>query len=117
MISTGVDLVYIKRFEFLKEKDSFMKNNFTKSEINYIAKHNSLSTIAGIYASKEAFLKAIGKGINDYSLRDIEIDHNSDNKPFILLHNNLKIEYNSINISLSISHDGDYAIAMVTVFN
>ena len=113
MISNGIDLVLINRFKNLINNKRFLEDNFNNSEIDYINKHNSLDTIAGIYAAKEAFLKALKKGINNYSLKDIEILHDNNNCPYINLHNNLKKDFNINNISISISHDGDYAIAMV----
>ena len=113
---TGIDLVEINRFESLKNDDNFMNKIFNVSEIDYIKKRNyNLDTIAGLYASKEAFLKAIKKGINNYSLKDIEVYHDDNNAPYIKLHNELK-EFNDKNISLSISHDGNYAIAVLFVF-
>jgi holo-[acyl-carrier protein] synthase len=115
MISNGIDLVEINRFEKLINNNTFLNNNFNDSEIKYINEHNSLSTIAGIYASKEAMLKALKKGINNYSLKDIEISHDITGYPFIILHNNIKNDFNLKDISLSISHDGAYAIAIVSI--
>jgi len=116
MISNGIDLININRFDTLKNNVSFMKKIFNDNEIEYIKKANYNSkTIAGLYASKEAFLKAIKKGINDYSLLDIEVLHDDNNAPYIVLKNQLKKTYPNINMSLSISHDKDYAIAMVTL--
>ena len=112
MISNGVDIVKISRFNDIKNNNTLLNNIFNSTELEYINKRNfNINTIAGIFASKEAFLKAIKKGINDYSLRDIEISHNEDNAPFIILHNILKSEYDETKFSLSISHDGDYAVA------
>lgn len=116
MISNGIDLIKISRFDKLKNNKSFLNKVFNKSEIKYIEKSNySLNTIAGIYASKEAFLKAIKCGINDYSLLDIEILHDNNNAPFIKLNGQIKKTYQINNMSLSISHDGDYAISIVTL--
>ena len=116
MISNGIDLVIINRFDKIKNNKNLLSSIFNKNELKYIEKSNySSKTIAGMYAAKEAFLKAIKKGINHYSLLDIEISHNDDRCPFIILHNSLKDKYN--NISVSISHDGDYAISIVTLFN
>ena len=117
MISNGIDLVKIDRFKNLITNKTFLINNFNNNEIEYINKHNSLSTIAGLYASKEAMLKALKKGINNYSLKDIEIIHDSNNCPSIILHNELERDFNINNISLSISHDGDYAIAIVSIIS
>lgn len=116
MITNGIDIINIQRFSKLITKETFFNKNFTNNEINYIKKTNyNLSTIAGLYASKEAFLKAIKKGINNYSLKDIEINHNEENAPFIALHNIIKKDIEYQDISLSISHDGNYAIAEVFI--
>lgn len=116
MILNGIDLVNINRFNTLKNKMSFMNKVFTKQELEYIKKHNNdSSTIAGIYASKEAFLKAIQKGINNYSLKDIEVIHNSNQAPILNLHNKDFTMYK--NISLSIAHDGDYVVASVQIID
>ena len=114
MYSVGIDLLNNNRFEKIKENETFMNNTFTEQEIEYIkSKDNYNGTIAGIFCSKEAFLKAIKKGINNYSLKDIEINHDSNSAPYIILHNKIKEDFNVKDISLSISHDGDYAIAIV----
>ena len=60
----GIDIVKISRFEELKNNEHFLNSTFTEDEIAYILKHDSLETIASLYSSKEAFLKAIKKGIN-----------------------------------------------------
>ena len=114
MISNGIDLVSIKRFEKFIDNESFLNSIFNTEEIIYIKKHKKLDTIAGMFAAKEAMLKSIKKGINNYSLKDIEIIHDSNKAPSFIFYNELK-EYNNYNISLSISHDGDYAIALVSM--
>ena len=115
MINNGIDIVQISRFDKLKNNNTFMHNIFNDKELEYIKqRNNNSSTISGLYAAKEAFLKAIKKGINDYALKDIEISHNDNNAPYIILHNELDKLYNSNNISLSISHDGDYCIAIAS---
>ena len=116
MISNGIDLINNNRFEKLKKNTTFMNKTFNKSELEYIKKANySLETIAGLYVSKEAFLKNIKKGINNYSLLDIEVFHDNNNAPYIKLNGQLKKTYQNLNMSLSISHDSDYAIAIVTL--
>jgi phosphopantetheine--protein transferase-like protein len=112
MISNGIDLIKINRFKDLINNKSFMAKNFNESEIEYINKR--IETLAGLFAAKEALLKSLKKGINNYSLKDIEIIHDSNKAPSFIFHNKLK-ELNINNISLSISHDGDYAIAIVSI--
>lgn len=116
MISNGIDLIKIERFSKLITNEKFMNSIFTIQELEYIKKcNNNLATIAGLFASKEAFLKAIKKGIQNYSIKDIEISHDKNNAPFIILHNQIKKDFPIENLSLSISHDGDYAIAIVSL--
>lgn len=114
MISNGIDIIKIDRFKDLINNEKFIKNNFNEHEIEYI--NNNIQTLAGLFASKEAFLKALKKGINNYSLKDIEIVHDSNKAPSFIFHNKL-IEFNKKDISLSISHDGEYAAAIVLIIN
>ena len=115
MMEVGIDLVEISRFKDKLSNTSFISSIFNQQEIEYISKHNSLDTIAGLFAAKEALLKALKKGINNYSLKDIEITHDDNNAPSIILHNNLKNDFDIKHISLSISHDGNYATAIVLI--
>ncbi len=106
----GIDLIQINRFTKLINNQTFLNKNFTANELNYLKRHFSLQTLAGLYASKEAFLKAVGKGLN-YDLKTVEILH-QNGKPSINL---LKKDIVYQNISLTISHDGNYAIASVII--
>lgn len=116
-MKNGIDIVLIKKFNELKDNSIFMEKTFTNEEINYFIKTDyNINTIAGIYAAKEAFLKAIKKGINSYPLKDIEVMHDIFGSPIIILHNELDRLIDKDNISLSISHDGEYAIASVIIF-
>ena len=113
MISNGIDLVYIPRLQKLINDENFLNRYFSQEEINYI--NGNVDTLAGMYASKEAFLKAIKKGINKYNLKDIQVGHNDEGMPYIVLNEAIKKEIDYQDLSLSISHDNDYAIAIVTI--
>ena len=116
MNSIGIDLLDHNRFEELKYNETFMNNTFTEQELEYIkSKNNYNGTIAGLYCSKEAFLKAIKKGIHNYSLKDIEISHEENGAPFIILYNELNELYKNKNINVSISHDVDYTTSVVLI--
>ena len=110
----GIDICSISRFSNMKNLDKFLKRYFTNEEIDYILKTgNRDETIAGIFSLKEAFVKAIGTGFGNISPIDIEIIHNFSGKPDLIIHNEIikKIE----DLSCSVSHDSDYAIAVVDV--
>lgn len=108
----GVDIVDINRFKNIN--NNFLVKTFTKDEIKYIeSTGSSLSTIAGLYAAKEALLKAIKKGLQYTELQNIEVYH-IKGAPFIKCHFN-DVLIDNKTISLSISHDGNYALASVLI--
>ena len=112
----GIDVVKITRMEKLSQNPLFFEKYFTDEEVEYIqSKSNKIETFAGLFACKEALLKALGLGIgNGIDLKDINIKHNNS-KPQVEV--SAKIDYylskvGCSQISVSISHDGDIAIAM-----
>ena len=112
-IKLGIDITYIPKFEKLMKNKSFISKTFSKQEIknpkDYNPKH-----LAGIFAAKEAFFKAINKG---QTIRpkwhDIEIKKQKNKKPVLLISNDLKKKAKIQEVDLSISHDKDYAIAAI----
>ena len=116
ILDIGVDIVEIERI-----KDAINKNSrclyrfFTEDEIEYFKSKNfKTETIAGNFAAREAVSKSIGTGIRGYEFKDIEITRNSLGKPIVKTYNNLKqicIDYNVLDIKVSISHSEKYAVA------
>lgn len=116
---SGVDIIQIYRIEKIisNKRDSFLSKIFTQNEIGYIKKKgNNPRTIAGLYASKEAVSKALGTGIGKVAWHDINITHDERGKPLVNIasrQDSLLMELGINTFDLSISHDGDYAIAFV----
>ena len=82
-------------------------------------KGNSVQTIAGNFAAKEAISKSLGLGIRGYNFRDIEILRDDLGKPIVKTYNNLEqicINYSVLEIKVSISHGRDYAVANAIAF-
>jgi len=112
----GIDIVSINRIETMlnkfgqKAKNRFMTSNEQKWALK-------TSSIAGIWASKEAFSKAIGTGIgNEFSFLDIEIIKNKKGKPNInILNQKLKEKLKNKKIDVSITHDGGFAISAIII--
>lgn len=110
MIKSGCDIVKISRMEGFFEKGG-LKRCFTENEEKYIlSKKNPYETAAGIFAAKEALGKAMGKGLSSFPLKDAEVCHDEAGAPFFSFKEHL---FSNFEISLSISHDGDYALAFV----
>jgi len=102
----GIDLVKIDRFKkipFDKNK-SFYKKNFSEEEIEYCLRFEEpYKHFAGKFAIKEATMKAINKKIE---LLKIKTYHDKS-KPKVSIINE------EIDFKVSVSHDGNYAIAIV----
>lgn len=101
----GIDIVEIKRFSLKKN----IIKIFTKEELDYASsKANYCKSLAGIFAAKEAALKVYGLKISSIIRKKIEIRH-INNIPI------LYIDSVKTNASISISHDGDYAVAVCQI--
>lgn len=118
MIGIGCDIVLTHRIEQFLERNGDIGKSLilTTSEMNIV----DIQSIAGIFAAKEAFLKALGIGFTRglKRLTEIEVIKENDGQPRIktygLIHI-IKQEKKISNIHLSISHDGLYAIAFVVL--
>ncbi|TJX68936.1 NAD(P)H-hydrate dehydratase [Soehngenia saccharolytica] len=114
---TGIDIINNERIKKIltEKKDSFYKKVFTENELNYIKeKKESIGTIAGLFAAKEAVSKMIGTGIGEISWKDIEIAHNSEGKPYICVNRKLKQIFSLLgieDIDISISNEKEYSVA------
>ncbi|MGL5692449.1 MAG: holo-ACP synthase [Peptostreptococcaceae bacterium] len=116
ILDIGVDIVEIDRIQdAINKNERFIYKLFTDDEIAYFESKNfKIETIAGNFAAKEAISKSIGTGVRDFSFRDIEVLRNSLGKPIVKTYNNLNkicIDYNVLEIKVSISHSEKYAVA------
>ena len=83
---------------------------------NEITLIKNYKTAAGFWAVKEACSKALGVGIgSECSFHDIEITKTQKGAPQIKLSNKIIKKFNIKDSSVSITHDGEYAIAVVAL--
>lgn len=110
MISNGIDIERIERF--LNREDSFYTEIFTQSEISY-CRSRSLPQqhFCGIYCAKEALSKALSGVAKNLTYRDLEVAHDANGRPYFVKTDVLS----TMNISLSISHTKDTAVASVFI--
>lgn len=139
MIRLGTDIVHIPRIQSLIERfgDRFLQRVYTPIEQEKCYDKGkilqSVKQLAGRWAAKEAVVKALGTGWQGISYTDVEIGRRSNGEPFVILHNkaaaivaawekqkwedkevsvassNFEVNYSTWQLSLS--HDGNYAIA------
>lgn len=111
----GIDLIRIDRMKRLIERfgDRGLQKFLSSNEIALIKNPRNA---AGFWAAKEACAKALGCGIgHECGFHDIVITKTSKGAPQISLNAKVSEYYKIIDISLSITHDGDYAIAVVAI--
>jgi holo-[acyl-carrier protein] synthase len=116
-IATGIDLVEIDRFLNINPriKERFFQRVFTPKELSDSVQ--SLQTLAGKFAGKEAASKALGCGIGKVSWQELEIINNADGKPELILHTRaaqIAAQSGWSTWSISISHTRTYALATVS---
>ena len=120
IIGNGIDIVKILRVENLYEKygEKFLNRVFTKNEIDYcMKKKRFINSLALRFAAKEALLKSFKTGLRDeFKLSEIEILNDDLGAPYFVLHGAVKRHSDGLSVKrhhLSLSDDGDYAIANV----
>lgn len=93
--------------------EKFLKRFLSSDEILLI---KNPKNAAGFWAAKEACSKALGCGIGkECGFHDIILSKTSKGAPCITLSKKLLIKYAITDMSLSITHDGDYAMAVVAI--
>ncbi len=110
-LHSGIDLVHIPRITRLANRygSRFYQKIFTSREQDYVL--SQPQRLAGCWAAKEAVVKALGTGWHGISYRDIEICSETGRAPGVQLYHQAHKLGGTWQWSLSISHDGDYAVA------
>ena len=111
----GIDIVKIDRISRLKARhgELFLKRFLSDSEIA-LAKNDA--TLAGFWAAKEAASKALGVGISkECGFLDIVLSKSAKGAPKIKFSQRIYTSFNIKEASLSITHDGGFAVAAVII--
>jgi holo-[acyl-carrier protein] synthase len=111
----GIDIVSLKRFDrFLKKfPDKALQRFLNSDEISLV---KTTQNAAGFFAAKEAVSKALGVGISkECSFFDIIIHKDEKNAPYFTLSQDIVDRYSITQTALSITHDGDFAIAVAQI--
>lgn len=100
----GTDIVAIARIPF--EDAAFVRGVLSDGELAlFNERKDQAGFLAGRFAAKEAFLKALGTGLGGARLSAIDVRYREGGQPFLV--------YEGREYEVSIAHDGGYAIAVV----
>ena len=122
-LRVGFDLVQISQIEASLEQfgDRFSQRIFTAEELHYAYLGDGLHAqrLAARFAAKEATIKALQLSQSGIGWRDIEIKKLQTGACEVALHDKVARLAKNMGVSkirVSLSHEGDYAGAMVTAF-
>ena len=120
IVGIGNDIIEIERIEKAISKEGFKNKVYTQRELENIEKRgNRTETYAGTFSAKEAISKAIGTGVREFSLTDLEILNDDLGKPYVVVSEKLdkilKTKKEDYQIEISISHSRKYATAMAII--
>jgi holo-[acyl-carrier protein] synthase len=114
----GVDIVKIGRFRAW-QKDRGLIGRFFHADECAACGASALEAgkfLAGRFACKEAFGKALGTGMRGLRLSDIRVLNGESGRPEISLFSTAKAaleKSGARRVHVSLAHDGEYAVAFV----
>jgi len=86
VVGTGIDVIEVERIAHAARRDAFLKRIFTPREQAYYRQCGcSPQTLAGMFAAKEATVKALAASFSGIGWREIEILRDSDGAPYARL--------------------------------
>jgi len=114
ILGIGVDIVNISRFEEKEKNPQFLRRVFSEYEQKYLKERN-IQSMAGLFAAKEAVVKALGVGFDGFFPCEIEVRHTKKGAPYINLLGKAAELGNGGTFNLSISHTNTDAIAFAVL--
>ena len=132
-IGVGIDIITISRMKDVLETGGkiFMDKVFTPWEHQRAETHpDRAAYLAMTFAAKEAISKAFGTGIGaELGWHDMEVRRKESGEPYLVLHGEhgepipvltgrfaeLASERDVTRVLLSLSYDGDYAVAVAAL--
>ena len=119
-MTVGIDLVRVSRVEesLAQFGERFLKRVFTDGEIAYAnaAPAQAAERLAARFAAKEAAVKALGLVERGVGWREIEVTRAPSGSCQLSLHGAARdaaAEAGVVELAVSLSHEGDYATAVV----
>ena len=116
----GVDFVSIGRIERWRQRPGILERFFHPQELEATRRRGpaQAASLAARFAAKEAFGKALGTGLAGFSLREVSVVNDEHGQPHLRLAGRalqcLAASGGSRTL-VSLTHDHDYALAVVVI--
>jgi holo-[acyl-carrier protein] synthase len=116
----GVDMLCVSRMNRWRNTPGLLERYFHPAELAALEtrEQGRTASLAARFAAKEAFGKALGTGLAGIVLKDIMVINRSGGRPDLELCGSAGRalrKSGAVKTHLSLSHEGDYAIAMVVL--
>lgn len=122
IVGIGTDIVRVERFQRFVERQekALLSRLFTQHELDYALPRKGVAQhLAARFASKEAFVKALGLGLRDgITWHDMEVRNDELGCPSLHLTGRaaeIVLERKIAPAYLSYSHEQEYAVATVVL--
>ena len=114
-MAVGCDIEKTARFSRLLDRPAFLRNVYTEGERAHIAASaRPERTAAGLWCAKEACAKALGRGLYGLLPSELAVSWDERGAPCMALSGSAALQYPAARLSVSISHAGEYAMAVVS---
>lgn len=120
IIGIGVDIIHTKRLERWLGNEGLLRRYFHPQELETVRLRGpgALQSLAARFAAKEAVVKALGRKLGGFSLKDIASINDKDGRPVLHLYGDVETLFRrlgGVSAHLSLSHDGPLSVAMVVL--
>jgi holo-[acyl-carrier protein] synthase len=116
----GLDIIHVSRMDKWRKTPGLLERFFHPDELSDAFSRGSVASLslAARFAAKEAFGKALGRGLEGIVLKDIKVRNRHNGQPEIMVSGTaldaIK-QSGAAKIHLSLTHEKDNAIAMVVL--
>ncbi|MFT3950731.1 MAG: holo-ACP synthase [Oscillospiraceae bacterium] len=114
LVGIGIDTVEISRIAKSVAHKRFLERVYSAEELAlFSSKRAPIPSMAGNWAAKEAFSKALGTGVDGFLLSEISVLRNALGAPELVLTGAAKRLAAGLTFQVSITHTRSYASAVV----
>ena len=120
ILGIGIDVIQVERIRRWAAIPGLYERYFHPEELEMARRNgpNAVLSLAARFAAKEAFGKALGTGLYGIQLRDINVVNDPHGKPELVLEGKALEIFRKLggkNVHVSLTHEEDYALAMVVL--
>ncbi len=114
----GIDFVAVSRIAHWLDDDSLCQRFFHTDELDVIRSRGAEAarSLAGRFAAKEAFAKALGTGFAGLTLKEIKVENDRYGRPMLVLEGSAldaMKRLGAVKTHISITHEENLAAAQV----